>query len=236
MDVSLPSEADLTSRVRFQDEVIERLRGLPGVHAAGLVNAIPLGGGGANGIFVVTDLEVRQMSELEALFKDPELTGDAEFRVASEGYFRALGIPLRQGRLFAASDGPDSPHVAVVSESFAPRPLVRERRGRPTHPVRRHGRGPADLRHRRVVGDVREAGLDRAPGPVLYASHRQRPRAAARVSFVVDAEGEAGSLAAAARRIVRELDPEVPPRFRTRSSDKARRSCRARRRAALRGA
>jgi putative ABC transport system permease protein len=216
MDASLPPEAPHPERVRLQEDVIERLRTLPGVHDAGLVNIIPLGGGGADGTFLVSDREVKDLDELMVLFKDTARTGDADFRVASEGYFRAFGIPLHEGRLFEPGDGPEAPHVAVVSESFA-----RGRWFQGRHALGQHiqfGNMDGDLRTFTivgVVGDIREASLDAAPRPVLYASHRQRPRTTADVSFVVHADGDPGPLAAGARRILRELAPDVPPRFRT---------------------
>ena len=217
MEAALPFDSPFPARVRFQDELIERLRALPGVRAAGLVNnEIPLGAEGADGIFLVQDHDVSDPKELAVLFKDPERTGGAIFRVASEGYFVALGIPLTAGRLFEPQDGPDAPHVAVVSESFAKQRFFAE--GGAIGRRIQFGNMDGDPRVFTivgVVGDVREAGLDRAPRPILYASHRQRPRVAARASFVVHAEGDTKALVAAARRVLRELDPEIPPRFRT---------------------
>lgn len=214
MDLSLPPESELPARVRFQDAVIERVAALPGVRAAGLVNTIPLGGGGSDGTFLVTDQEAKSFDDFLPLLKDPQSTGQANFRVASEGYFHALGIPLLRGRLFGPGDTVDTPHVAVVSLSFARRWAGGGALGRHVQ----FGNIDGDLRLFTIVGivgDVRDAGLDAEPAPVLYASHRQRPRSAARVSIVFHAEGDPGTVTAAARRIVRELDPEIPPRFRT---------------------
>jgi predicted permease len=217
MEVALPFDSPFPARVRFQDELLERLRALPGVRAAGLVNnEIPLGAEGADGTFLVQDHDVSDPRQLAALFKDPDRTGGAIFRVASEGYFAALGIPLTAGRLFEPQDGPDAPHVAVVSESFAKQRFFAQ--GGAIGRRIQFGNMDGDQRVFTivgVVGDVREAALDRAPRPILYASHRQRPRVAARASFVVHAEGDTTALVAAARRVLRELDPEVPPRFRT---------------------
>lgn len=52
-------------------------------------------------------------------FTNPEHTGNADYVVASEGYFESLGIPLLRGRLFNGADGPTAPHAAVISESVA---------------------------------------------------------------------------------------------------------------------
>jgi predicted permease len=216
MEVALPFETPPPERVRFQDELIERLRSLPGVRAAGLVsNLVPLAAEGADGTFLIHDHEVRDPEEFAVLYKDPERTGQAVFRVASEGYFQALGIPLKAGRLFEPQDSLDAPHVAVVSESFArQRFFARGAIGRRVQ----FGNMDGDRRVFTivgVVGDVREAGLDVTPRATLYASHRQRPRTSARASFVLHAQGDTAALAAAARRVLRELDPEIPPRFRT---------------------
>jgi predicted permease len=215
MDVSLPGEASPASRVSFLEAVTGRLLGLPGVRAAGLVNSVPLGGGGANGTFLIVDQDIQDPRALEALFKDKDRTGYAEFRVASAGYFPALGVPLRRGRLFEASDGPEAPHVAVVSESFA-----RDLRFSGDALGRRiqFGNMDGDLRTFTIigmVGDVREAGLEATPRPILYASHRQRPRMTTSVTFVVHTEGDPAALVPPAREIVRALDPELPARFRT---------------------
>jgi predicted permease len=219
LDVAFPADNDsaeaLARRVRFSDEVLARLRALPAVREAGLASVVPLGGTGGDGVFLVIDREIGGFEEFEALTRDPALTGEAEFRVASPGYFRALGIPLLRGRLFGEADGPDTPHVAVISESLA------RRRWPDEDPLGRHvefGNMDGDLRLFTivgVVGDVREAGLDREPRPTFYAFYRQRPRAAASPSFVVRADGPPAPLVSAARRLVRELDPELPPRFRT---------------------
>jgi putative ABC transport system permease protein len=214
MDVSLPPDSALPARVALQDVVIERLRSLPGVGAVGLVNAIPLGDGGPDGTFVATDRQAESMDEVVSALRSAALTGQAEFRVASEGYFRAMRIPLVRGRLFAPSDSSEAPHVAVVSRSFA-------RAWPGGDPVGGHvqfGNMDGDPRLFTIVGivgDVRDAGLDTEPRPVFYASHRQRPATTARASFVFQGEGEATPLVEAARRVARELLPEVPPRFRT---------------------
>jgi predicted permease len=143
------------------------------------------------------------------------VTGEAEFRVASAGYFRALGIPLVRGRLFDEHDGPDAPHAAVISASLA------RQRWPGVDPLGRKvefGNMDGDLRLFTIVGivgDVRETGLDMAPRPTFYGGFRQRPRATSAFTYLIRAEGDPKALATAARRVVSDLDPEVPPRVRT---------------------
>jgi putative ABC transport system permease protein len=215
MDVALPDDAPPPARVAVQDAVLERLHALPGVRAAGLVNAVPLGGAGADGTFVATDRPAASLDEVVRALEAGEGTGQSEFRVASEGYFRALGIPLVRGRLFEETDTADAPHVAVVSQSFARRwPGGGDLVGRHVQ----FGNIDGDLRLFTIVGivgDVRDAGLDAPARPVFYASHRQRPVTTARASFVVHSDGALAPLVDAMRRVAAELLPEVPPRFRT---------------------
>jgi putative ABC transport system permease protein len=60
--------------------------------------------------------------DLQAMGRLTERIGNADFCVATDGYFEVLGIPLIRGRIFDERDGGSAPHVAVISES-----LVRER-------------------------------------------------------------------------------------------------------------
>jgi predicted lysophospholipase L1 biosynthesis ABC-type transport system permease subunit len=66
-----------------------------------------------------------------------------------------------------------------------------------------------------VVGDIRERGLDARPRPTLYADYRQRPRMTRDFTVALHAGRDAGALAAPARAVIRELAPDVAPRFRT---------------------
>ena len=146
--------------------------------------------------------------------KDPSRTGYAEYRVASEGYFAAMGIPLVRGRLFDDRDGPDAPHVAVISDA-----LARERwpGEDPLGKVIEFGNMDGDLRPFTivgVVGDIRERSIDTEPRRSL---RRATASAAGRHAFnvVMATDREPGPAIGAARRLVQELNPEVPPRFRT---------------------
>lgn len=221
LDVSLPqvsSPAALADRVRFHDEVVRRLRALPGATTVGTVNTPPLADGGADGAFLATEQPVPDFETFSRLAKDPAITGHAEFRGAGPGYLAALGIPLVRGRDFDERDAADSPHVALVSES-----LVRARFAG-VDPIGRQiqfGNMDGDLRPYTivgVVGDVRDDGLDAPPRPTFYAGLRQRPGAFGALSFVAQVEGDPAAFAAAARGIVRTLAPDLPPRVRTLAS------------------
>ena len=132
----------------------------------------------------------------------------AEYRIASEGYFEAMGIPLVRGRLIEVSDGPDAPHVAVISESLAKaRWPEQDAIGR----FVQFGNMDGDLRGIRVVGvvgDVREISPETVPEPIVYGYYQQRAHVARRMVVAVAPP----ALTTAARKIVRTVDPEVPVR------------------------
>src|SRR5690606_20233662 len=230
MDLWLPWPEDRAAarRIgRFHEELLARIRALPGVEEAGGVSAFPLGGGGANGMFLVlhsadeigdvgADEPGPALAErLRALAQNPERQGYAEFRIASEGYFRAMGIPLLRGRLSEEGEAPDATRVGVVSRSLA------EERWPGEDPIGRlieFGNMDGDLRPFTVigvVGDVRERALDARPEPTLYGYVRQRPRSAFAFHVIVRGAGDPAAFIDTARAIAGELDPEAAVEFRT---------------------
>jgi len=211
-------EAQGLRNVQLQEQLLSRLGELPGVRAVGAVNSFPLEGSPAgDGTFIVLNRpdEVGSFDDFGRLVRETERTGSAEFRVASEGYFRALGIPLVRGRLFDARDSFEAPHVAVISESLAKARWPHED---PLGKLIQFGNMDGDLRPFTIVGvvaDVREQGLDAAPEPTFYGCSRQRLRASSHFHVAVHGPVGSAALAAAARPVLRELAPELPARLRT---------------------
>lgn len=223
MTVSLPSpenEGAARGLAQFYHQLLERLAALPGVTAVGGTSALPMSDSGGNGTFLIEDgaqppesfaAFEQQMSALAASGR----TGDANFRVASSGYFGAMGIPLLRGRLFQESDGATSQHVAVVSQSLARKYWPNEESiGKQIE----FGNMDGDLRVLNivgVVGDVRDDGLDAEARPTVYVNYFQRPGAAGEFSFVLRGQGDVATLTAAMRREARALNPEMPTKFQT---------------------
>jgi predicted permease len=207
---------------QFYHQLLERLNALPGVIAAGGVSSLPMSGGGPNGTFIIDDgskppqTEAELGEQLTALAGTGK-TGDAEYRIGSAGYFTAMGIPLLRGRLFQESDGPDSPHAALISQSLAHQYWPNE------DPLGRQiqfGNMDGDLRLLHVVGvvgDVRDYRLDAEPRPTIYTNYFQRRIAAAGFCIVLRGHGDAAALTAAMRREARALNPEMPTKFQTMS-------------------
>src|SRR5439155_12500728 len=108
------------SQALFFSNLIDRLKQVPGVRKVGATSGLPMDGGLPDGMFLLmTQNEIPKTTDgLGALFQQKERIGNADFCVASEGYFHVLGIPLIRGRIFDKRDGADSPHVAVISEAL----------------------------------------------------------------------------------------------------------------------
>ncbi|MGH9333365.1 MAG: FtsX-like permease family protein, partial [Vicinamibacteria bacterium] len=198
----------------YQGEILARLRAVPGVRSAGVVDLLPLSTGFRNGVFLLQNSpeEVRNFDDFQRLAQDPARSGMAEYRAASDGYFETMGIPLVRGRLFEESDGPDSPHVAVVSQALSREKWPSED---PIGKLIQFGNMDGDLRLIRIVGivgDVRHGGLDSEPRSTFYVNAGQRPPSD--YSIIVGFSGEAAPIAASIREVLREVVPEAPPRFR----------------------
>lgn len=240
VDLALPSipVEGRPRRVELLDNLIARLRSLPRVEQASGINAMPLDGNGLpDGTFAMInesqlsahdrDLIQRSVNPsgegdikemiafLDQFFHDPSVTGEADYAVVGPEYFQTMGIPLLRGRSIQESDGPGSPHVAVISESLARKRWPNE------DPIGRtieFGNMDEDLRLLHVIGvvaDVRERSLERAARPTVYASYRQRPQSTSHFVAVIRAAGSEASLIPAVRRIVTEVDPSIPPRIKT---------------------
>jgi predicted permease len=219
MDVSLPWVEDPKAKAAqgiFFSNLIDRLKQVPGVRKVGATSGLPLEGGGLpDGTFLVmAQNEVpKSMDGFAAMFHQKERLGVADFGVVTDGYFQVLGIPLMRGRIFDERDGPNSPHVAVISES-----LARDRwpNQDPLGHTIDFGNMDGDLRLLTIVGivgDTREYGLDAPPRPTVYVNLFQRPRAAITLTMLSDADTRL--VTSAARGILQDLDPEIPARFRT---------------------
>jgi predicted permease len=218
LPLSFPAnDADKARRVQQIDEILARLRRVPGVESVGAVNELPLAGSLSDGTFIVTQpgTSVKDFEEFEKLAHDPSLTGEADYGVASESYFQTLGIPLIRGRLFDDRDVMNAPHVAVVSQSLV---AARWPKEDPIGKTIEFGNMDNDLRPLTivgVVGDIRERSLEQPPSPTVYVNYRQRPQRAADLYVVARTTSTPASVFSATREIAHDLAPDAPPRFST---------------------
>jgi predicted permease len=227
MDVNLPwldwaDRKGKAGQAIFFAQLIDRLRQIPGVHQVGAMNGLPMNGGLPDGMFLLmtqnelpkTPDNLEELSrQFDILFKQKDRQGNAEFGVATTGYFQALGIPLLRGRLFDDRDTPDSSHAAVISESLA---HTRWPAQDPIGQTIEFGNMDGDTRLLTIVGivgDVHQYGLDAPAPPTVYVNLFQRPVPWMTITMLTDADTQL--VTTAARTILQELNPEIPPRFRT---------------------
>jgi ABC-type antimicrobial peptide transport system permease subunit len=240
LDLALPDAfipEQKIRRVQFLNDLFQRLKVLPGVEDVGGTNSLPLAVGisGDGGFAEVNPQQlspriqeiikrastedikddsplIKEVSEFYGqLFRDPKQAGYADYASVSEGYFRTMGILLVRGRLFDDRDGMDAPHVALISESLARAKWPNQ------DPLGRNiefGNMDGDLRLLTVVGvvgDVRESDLEKLPRPTIYVNYRQRPQRTTQFSVVIRTAGDPAVVIPSARKIIHDLDPDVPP-------------------------
>jgi len=205
------------------DTLFGRLRALPGVEQVGGVSNLPLGEAGdcPDGKFLLLDREPQfNLADPEDGARMEHLWvtapgGEADYCVASRDYFTALGIPLLQGRLFDEHDTPDAPQAAVISQSLARATWPNQN---PVSQTIEFGNMDGDLRLLTVVGvvgDVHYRSLEKPPEPTVYVDYRQRLRGGRDFTIVMQATTPPGVVLADARRVVRDVAPDVAPRFQT---------------------
>ena len=179
-------------RTAFYTEAVRRMRALPGVQEAGVVDDLPLQGGSVQPIVVEGTPE-----------RPPNEQPTVGVRKITPGYLRALGIPLIQGRDVSESDG----EVMVVTRGAAKLLWGRE------NPIGRRATLPLESKTivREVVGivgDVKEEGLREAPMATVYEYSHELVSSAA--SFVLRTAVPPASLAQAAAQVIRTVDPDQP--------------------------
>jgi predicted permease len=97
--------------IAFFDRVLSKVRALPGVVSAGLIDDLPLNGEGSHQPIAIEGRPVQAMSD------QPEV----DTRTITSGYLSTMHIPLRRGRDLSAADAPDRPGVVLISASMAKR-------------------------------------------------------------------------------------------------------------------
>ena len=203
-NVTYPTPRDVA---RFHSSMLERIRQLPGVVAAGATSDLPLSTAGAPGDPLRVDNGIATSNTLPSI---------AEMRVATPGYFEAMGIPLRRGRVLVDDDSQRPRGTAVITDA-----VVRLMQGR--EPIgARVAHGLAGVQGERpwtevvgVVGDVRGSSLEEAPIGAVYYPMVNAPGVnmewlARSMSYAVRVRTAPDALLPSVRSVLRELDPTLP--------------------------
>jgi predicted permease len=200
MNVSLPEARYRTESqmISFQKDAMDRLARIPGVHSAGAVFGLPLGGFLIRGDFSIEGQPA----------PPPDVTPSKS--VVTADYFRATGIRLMKGRYFEERDNETAPRVAIIDENMA-------RRFWPNQdPIGKRIK-PGFSKDQwcnivGVVGAVKQFSFAEEPSTALYLPYAQAPSAFLMrdITFVVRTGPEPLKVADQARRAIEAVDPDLP--------------------------
>jgi len=188
-------------QIAFFDQLLPRLRALPGVRGASAILGLPL-----SGLDIIISFQVQGRPPVP-----PSQQPAMQVRVATPDYFPNIGIPLKRGRLFTDDDRAGTARVVLISETAARQFFPGE------NPIGRTitlgwGRGPGKPRAGGevvgIVGDVKDGGLNEASQPQIYLPYRQWPVGS--MTVVVTTAVPPLSLTDAVRSSVYALDGNLP--------------------------
>jgi macrolide transport system ATP-binding/permease protein len=188
-----PAGYDPARGSAFYAEMLNRVRGMPGVDAASVATRVPLGFGSFSSLSATIDEYTPARNE-EIL---------VSFNRIGPDYLKTMGIPLVEGREFTDLDTSDRGDVAIVNETLARRYFA----GR--SPIGGHIRlGPRRLEIVGVARDGKYGSITETPRPFLYVALQQMYRADAVLH--VKTAGDPLAMAPPLQEAFRSLDPNVP--------------------------
>jgi putative ABC transport system permease protein len=179
----------------FYRQLLERVKSVPGVQAAGVTSYLPLAGG-ARFVYFCPEGTVCQ-----GLGKDPTTA----LRQVSADYFDTVRTPLLKGRVFSERDTAGSPMIVVVNQTIADRYWPGQ------NPIGKHLANSRDRIPREVVGvvsDVKFTALNAANVEEMYLPLEQAPWPA--TALIVRSAGNPQSLVSAVRAKIAEIDRNLP--------------------------
>ena len=182
----------------FYDDVLGRIKNLPGVVSAGYTTSVPLQWpGGSNGFII------------DGPPPPPNIAANALHRQVSPGYFETIGIPLREGRYLDDRDDQNGQRVMLVNETMAAKYWPQESA---VGKRLKFGDDAPWITIVGVVADVRQMGMDQPVKQEMYLPFKQvegfhffKPR-----DLVIRTAGDPMQLVAAMRREVHAVDPNQP--------------------------
>ena len=202
MRISLPEEkyAKIEQAQAFYRELLDRIRRLPGVDAAGGATGLPLSGIGGSGTTTVDSQAVQPR----------DTTPEADQRPVFPGYFEAMGIPLVSGRYFEQRDNEKGAPVAIIDETMArtywPKEDAIGKR------IKQGGR-QSPRPWRTIVGVVRHVRYRTLESPSrveFYWPYDQTSFVVGSMSLAIHTSSDPRSLAGVVQRQVQALDPDQP--------------------------
>ena len=165
MEISLPRESyeDKAKRLDFYQQLLARVENLPGVTESGTISIVPFS-------------STNNSSNFQVIGQEPFRKGEEPYvqvRMASPGYFEAIGTALKRGRLLGAQDDAKAARVILVNEAFAKKYLPGQ------EPIGQRLRIGGDEKNVHeivgVVADVKNDDIEEAADPTSYLPYPQNP-------------------------------------------------------------
>jgi predicted permease len=199
MNYSLPQrQYDTREKVMaFHQSVLERVRRLPGVRAAGLVSTPPGAGWGGDELFTIPEHPSTSF----------QLQNDAIIRTSDPGYFTAMQIPLIRGRFFTDEERLTRDHYTMISKRFADQFFPGD------NPIGKHltiGRLQETYEIVGVVGDTSYAVTEPVKATMYFPILSGIPDRTNEAAIVVRTDGDPLGLSIPVQRQVAALDPGLP--------------------------
>jgi putative ABC transport system permease protein len=183
----------------FYSDLLAGVKALPGVVSTSAIDGLPFGAGAGGGDFQIVGRP----------WPTSEAVPDVQKRIAMPGYFQTMGIPLKQGRLFAQDDNAGARRVALVDETFAKSFFPKGDALGQFLIDARVSQKPGDASQIvGIVGGVKDRNLMNNPRPVIYHPALQAPRPF--MNLVVRTAGDPLALVSAIQQRVRDLDRNLP--------------------------
>ena len=192
-----PKYAEDARVLDFYERSAEGIRSIPTVEAVTMVSVVPISG---------TD-EIYSIDSFEGRPPLPPGQGvSANYYLVGQRYFETMGIPLLQGRAFTTADRVGAPRVIIVNDVFVRKHYPNEN---PIGQRIRIGRNASIVREIvGVVGTVKQYGLTDEDAPQMYEPFAQMP--SPNMTFVVKTTGDPGTIAAAVRQRIQQVDSDQP--------------------------
>jgi predicted permease len=179
-------------RNSYYTEALHRVMDIPGIEGAGLSDSLPLGHNRSWGVAA------------KGVQYTPQTYPDGFPRIISDGYFHAMGIPLKKGRDFTERDTKGSLNVIIINETLAKNLWPGE------DPIGKIVRtDDPDRTVVGVVGDVHHMALEQASGNEFYIPMRQTQDYGT-VDLVVRTSMPTAELASRLREALRPIEPDLP--------------------------
>jgi predicted permease len=183
--------------IAFHQSLLERVRRLPGVRAAGLVSTAPGAGWGGDDLFIIPEHPSTSF----------QLQNDALHRNSDPGYFTAMQIPLLRGRFFTDEERLTRDRYTIISKRFADQFFPGD------NPIGKHitvGRLQETYEIVGVVGDTSYAVTEPVKATMYFPILSGVPDRTSEAAIVVRVDGDPLSLSIPVQRQVSALDPGMP--------------------------